>query len=141
MSQTPPTNRGPGISRRRWSKGLLLLASLPFIGGVEALGRWRRARTPGQRLSLPRPLADGAQFHGEVILVRAGERVQAFWARCPHLGCRIRRAEEGALVCPCHGSRFDGEGRRLSGPATSDLRPLAIEPDPQRELLFVIVPV
>ena len=104
------------------------------------MGRWRKERRPEERLTLPRPPADGVQFHGEVILVREGDLLRAFWAKCPHLGCRIRGASEGALVCPCHGSRFDARGRRLSGPATQDLWPLAIEPGPSGEMIRVVVP-
>lgn len=42
--------------------------------------------------------------------------------KCPHLGCRlVFNAEEKSWDCPCHGSRFDIDGKRLSGPATSDI--------------------
>jgi len=44
-------------------------------------------------------------------------------SRCPHLGCTVQRDSEG-FVCPCHGSRFDLEGRWLSGPAKRDLQRL-----------------
>ena len=43
--------------------------------------------------------------------------------RCPHLGCALRWNEvEHSWDCPCHGSRFDGDGRRLNNPATDDLK-------------------
>ncbi len=43
--------------------------------------------------------------------------------RCPHLGCALKWNEhEHSWDCPCHGSRFDGEGRVLEGPANGDLR-------------------
>ncbi len=43
--------------------------------------------------------------------------------RCPHMGCALKyNAAEHSWDCPCHGSRFDGEGRLLDGPATGDLR-------------------
>ena len=43
--------------------------------------------------------------------------------RCPHMGCALKyNAQEHSWDCPCHGSRFDGEGRLLDGPATGDLR-------------------
>ncbi|MCI8514282.1 MAG: FAD-dependent oxidoreductase [Lachnospiraceae bacterium] len=38
--------------------------------------------------------------------------------KCSHLGCKLTwNEEEGVYECPCHGSRFDKNGRRLSGPA------------------------
>jgi nitrite reductase/ring-hydroxylating ferredoxin subunit len=40
---------------------------------------------------------------------------------CTHLGCTVKHAGSG-FECPCHGSRFDGNGRVVQGPAP---RPLA----------------
>ena len=38
--------------------------------------------------------------------------------RCPHLGCALSFNEaEGTWDCPCHGSRFDRDGRLINGPA------------------------
>ena len=40
---------------------------------------------------------------------------------CPHMGCRlIWNPEEKTYECPCHGSRFDEEGRLMDDPAQSD---------------------
>lgn len=42
--------------------------------------------------------------------------------RCTHLGCHLTwNPEEETFDCPCHGSRFDKEGRLLDGPAQKDL--------------------
>lgn len=42
--------------------------------------------------------------------------------RCPHLGCALRWNEaERSWDCPCHGSRFDENGKVLNNPATDDL--------------------
>jgi len=38
--------------------------------------------------------------------------------KCPHLGCELKwNADELTWDCPCHGSRFDYEGRWIEGPA------------------------
>jgi glycine/D-amino acid oxidase-like deaminating enzyme/nitrite reductase/ring-hydroxylating ferredoxin subunit len=43
-------------------------------------------------------------------------------AICPHLKCVVRfNAAERSWDCPCHGSRFDVQGRVIDGPALSDL--------------------
>ena len=43
--------------------------------------------------------------------------------RCPHLGCALRwNSLEHSWDCPCHGSRFDANGRKLNNPATDDLK-------------------
>ncbi len=42
--------------------------------------------------------------------------------RCPHMGCALRYdPHEHSWDCPCHGSRFDDDGRLLDGPATGAL--------------------
>jgi len=42
--------------------------------------------------------------------------------RCPHLGCALKwNPQERSWDCPCHGSRFSEEGKRLNGPSTDDL--------------------
>lgn len=42
--------------------------------------------------------------------------------RCPHLGCALKwnRAEH-SWDCPCHGSRFDEDGKVLNNPANGNL--------------------
>ena len=41
--------------------------------------------------------------------------------RCTHMGCKLAwNPQEGTWDCPCHGSRFDREGRLLDGPAIRD---------------------
>lgn len=43
--------------------------------------------------------------------------------RCPHRGCKLHwNKEEKTWECPCHGSRFDRRGKRISGPAQNDIR-------------------
>lgn len=41
---------------------------------------------------------------------------------CPHMGCHVNwNQSEQSWDCPCHGSRFDTEGRILEGPALTGL--------------------
>jgi len=43
--------------------------------------------------------------------------------RCTHMGCALKEnRSEGTWDCPCHGSRFDREGRVLENPAMKDLK-------------------
>ena len=50
--------------------------------------------------------------------------VHAVSAVCTHLGCTVgfNRADR-TWDCPCHGSRFDVDGKVIQGPATEDLPP------------------
>jgi len=57
-----------------------------------------------------------------VMLVRVGDDVHALHDRCSHRGCSLATGEiaDGAVTCPCHGSRFDlHTGAVLQGPATA----------------------
>ncbi len=44
-----------------------------------------------------------------IALTRLDGEVRAFENKCPHLGLALAkgRIEDGAIVCPWHGSRFD----------------------------------
>jgi Rieske Fe-S protein len=48
-------------------------------------------------------------------------------AACPHLGCLVHwNNAEHSWDCPCHGSRFDIDGKFIEGPAFSDLKKFLI---------------
>jgi Rieske Fe-S protein len=66
---------------------------------------------------------------GSCWLVRPQESapVRAFSTVCPHLGCGVDYDERTrTFECPCHGSSFDLEGRRRSGPSPRDLDELEV---------------
>lgn len=54
---------------------------------------------------------------------------------CPHLGCLVKRQDDGKFVCPCHGSRFDAAGKVLSGPPPRGLYWVEISLGPDGRLI------
>jgi nitrite reductase/ring-hydroxylating ferredoxin subunit len=69
------------------------------------------------------------QSGGSVVVVTepADGEFKAFDGRCPHAGCPVAEVTENTILCPCHGSTFDGStGDRLEGPAPTGLKPVAI---------------
>jgi Rieske Fe-S protein len=53
-----------------------------------------------------------------------GGKVHRLSAICKHLGCVVAwNSTEKTWDCPCHGSRYDAQGRVYQGPANSDLSP------------------
>jgi glycine/D-amino acid oxidase-like deaminating enzyme/nitrite reductase/ring-hydroxylating ferredoxin subunit len=83
---------------------------------------------------LPAEVEDAAQIKpGKAALIRRGVHMVAAYreedgtlhersASCTHQGCVIRWNQiEKSWDCPCHGSRFDIDGKVLNGPAVVDL--------------------
>ncbi|MDB5218092.1 MAG: Menaquinone-cytochrome reductase iron-sulfur subunit [Myxococcaceae bacterium] len=68
---------------------------------------------------------------GSVWVVKNGDKVSAYSAVCPHLGCSVNVAPaagggaSAGFACPCHTSAFGPDGARKSGPAPRDLDTLA----------------
>lgn len=64
-------------------------------------------------------------------------RVHLVSLRCPHMGCELKwNPQERSWDCPCHGSRFDYEGRLLDSPSTASIARLSQQepqPAPARE--------
>jgi cytochrome b6-f complex iron-sulfur subunit len=53
---------------------------------------------------------------------------------CTHLGCNVKRGGAG-FECPCHGSRFDENGRVIHGPAPAALAWYALSLSPRGEVI------
>jgi len=53
---------------------------------------------------------------------------------CTHLGCNVKRGGPG-FECPCHGSRFDENGRVVHGPAPTPLAWYALSLSPRGEVI------
>ncbi len=62
----------------------------------------------------------------KIFLVTEGNRLFAPTAICTHRYCTIK-VQGDHYKCPCHGSRFSREGKRLSGRARRSLPHLGIK--------------
>jgi Rieske Fe-S protein len=52
------------------------------------------------------------------LRVLPDDKVAAWNAECPHLGCKVGfKPEQGRFACPCHDSAFSLDGQPLAGPA------------------------
>src|SRR5437764_7161312 len=57
-----------------------------------------------------------------ILLVNSGAGFFALSAQCPHEGCDVTWVpEDRQAECPCHGSRFAGDGTLLNPPARANL--------------------
>jgi Rieske Fe-S protein len=134
--ETPRTARSralPCIDRREFverSVGVVLGASLlgacaslvtrtvtPVDGTLRlALAHYPELTAEGGSLKVVAKGADDPIY----VLALGPRRFAALSPICTHLGCTVE-IEEGRLVCPCHGSSYDREGRVLRGPAERSL--------------------
>lgn len=61
--------------------------------------------------------------NNRLFIFRRPEGMFAISSVCSHLGCNVRwESEGGGFDCPCHGSRFDTDGRNIEGPAPRPLK-------------------
>jgi len=69
---------------------------------------------------------------GGYLVANTGAGYLALRAECPHEGCEVAWVPEDRQVeCPCHGSRFAGDGTVLNPPARANLTGLPAEEDGQ----------
>jgi Rieske Fe-S protein len=61
----------------------------------------------------------------KIYLYRSRSHLRVLSAVCTHLGCTIKKTEQG-FDCPCHGSHFDKMGQACSGPASRPLDRLKV---------------
>jgi cytochrome b6-f complex iron-sulfur subunit len=69
---------------------------------------------------------------GKFYLVHTDDGVEALYWKCVHLGCTVPWISgEGEFICPCHGSVYEYNGSRISGPAPRalDAMPVTVGDD------------
>ena len=139
--------REPALTRRQvLGAGLAagagaVAASVPvarFLSPAAATGAALRAEIPADRVGLwsaQRVLVGGRPG----FVVRTPGEIYAVSGVCTHLGCIVRWQRSRKLFfCPCHGGRFDVEGRVLGGPAPRPLARLEVEELPGSIIVRIV---
>lgn len=123
--------------QRRDFLGLAAVGSASLALGVAAIG--------AARLPMPSVLPEAntrvklgplSRFAGVPVtavpehrlwVYADAEGLYAVSAICTHLGCIVHAEGTAGYFCPCHGSRFDPQGRVMAGPAPRPLRYLKLQ--------------
>jgi cytochrome b6-f complex iron-sulfur subunit len=72
----------------------------------------------------------------QVYIVRTKDGFYAVSAICTHLGCVTQwKPEANQIACPCHGSKFQPDGKKVEGPAPRPLPHFLITLSPDGELV------
>src|SRR5438067_5281907 len=143
----PRTTEMVDFSRRSMIRTAALVSLAAKVGCVRRI-------SPNRSLSVPAPVAGDvtiplaqaselstaggaviAQPLGEpggYLIANTGTGFVALGATCPHEGCSVAWVpEDRQAECPCHGSRFAGDGTVLNPPALTDLTSFPAESDGQ----------
>ncbi len=133
MTTHPPNDSLRPTSRRRFLQWLIGGAlGLSALAVARATGRFLTPPLTGEQpqpVTVPNPaLAVGGRLYvaeARAYLLRDSGGYFALSAVCTHLGCLVDERNPG-FQCPCHDSRYDDQGRNLTGPAPRPLDHLAI---------------
>ena len=150
-----------------------VLVKLGFGAGVVALGAQAvaalRSLAPNVsydapttvKIGMPNEFPDGMKFLPDerLFVFREGKIFHAISAVCTHLGCTVKaealanpevRTVEGAplrlthrFACPCHGSKYSGDGENVAGPAPQPLAwyPITVAADDGQLVVDLAHPV
>lgn len=143
--------RHPGAGEDRTRR--LVLAAGAGLAGLAALGVASLfRRSPRAQQAAPSRSASSGSAGGQTLVAASGVpvggavqvsapataaplwvmqlqagRFTAVNATCPHQGCPLKFVSKSeGFACPCHNSRFDAAGTRLSGPANRNLTSVAV---------------
>lgn len=117
--------------------GLSFLLSLIYIYPTKIKKKGMKLVHAFDEEELPRRGVKGVDFSYEygnrtintrAFIVVAKEGFIALSPVCSHLGCLVNwDRNKGEFLCPCHGGRYDMEGRVIGGPPPAPLTRLPLE--------------
>jgi Rieske Fe-S protein len=81
-------------------------------------------------------IPNGISFYDKFIVIKSNASLKIFSSRCSHLGCLIKNKEGDEFVCPCHGSKYDFDGKVLKGPAKNPLKLLRFKREKDRIIIY-----
>jgi nitrite reductase/ring-hydroxylating ferredoxin subunit len=127
---------------RRWFLGKAAIVAAIGAGGVALIAALRELFPPFTKANKVFTIGRLYDFQIDtftlmskqrVFVLRDHEGVRAMSAECTHLGCVLDHTDNG-FQCPCHGSRFDEQGKVIAGPAPRSLACYKVDLAPDGQL-------
>lgn len=118
------------------SSGIICGGMIPVLGGCITY-RYAEFAIEGDRLVVEKKVFQDDRFvllrnpkgSSPIYLRRdSDEHYTALLLECTHKQCTVNPDKE-TLSCPCHGSRYDAEGKVLEGPARKSLMRYEVSSD------------
>jgi cytochrome b6-f complex iron-sulfur subunit len=125
------------LSRRDFlglaSLGAVIVSSIAALGGVLRFTKPNVHYEESRRFKIGKPESFPVGFvkkleDKQVFVFSDREGLHAVSSVCTHLGCLVSLNDTGFL-CPCHGSKYDQDGKVTAGPAPRNLPWLEISQD------------
>jgi cytochrome b6-f complex iron-sulfur subunit len=125
----------PELSRRDFLKlttnAVLGIGGLLGLGGLIRFLSYEPAPPPPKRIEVGLtknyPLDSRTVLPNiPALLIHDADGFSAISLICTHLGCTVE-SKPREFVCPCHGSRYDVDGKVTLGPAADSLEQLQVE--------------
>jgi cytochrome b6-f complex iron-sulfur subunit len=123
-----------GVTRRDFlgwaSVGAVVLTSLSVFAGIFRMSKPTVHYEESTRFKIGKPenfpagTVKKIEERG-VFIFSTDEGIHAISSVCTHLGCIVAITETG-FQCPCHGSRYNANGKVIGGPAPRNLAWLEI---------------
>lgn len=124
--------RASSVQRRNFIKNifsrlLTILAGIIFFYPILSYLFYRKTKVTTVIFRPSECLAE-INFKRGIYLIKRERDLYALSAHCSHLGCIVNFDQKThQFHCPCHGSIFDIQGKRLAGPARRPLSNLPVK--------------
>ncbi len=118
-----------GVSRRDFlglaSAGAVIMSSLTALAGVLRLAKPNVHYEESKKFRIGKPenfpVGTIKKLEKEKVHIFSDENgLYAITAICTHLGCIVALSDNG-FDCPCHGSKYNRDGKIIAGPAPRNL--------------------
>ncbi len=100
----------------KWGMTTSMVAAMLLCDLVmEKKNEWEEVFSPSRSILKPQLFINGVEATKNLLTPTM--------KRCPHLGCALKwNSTEQTWDCPCHGSRFEKDGKIINNPATGDAK-------------------